>query len=148
MFKVARTWSITFRLRVKQITDSFLHQLKDSILNDHAEEINLGNCAISCDGLQHLCWDKLKYIGFEGANLTGNLLIVSEGNFIKCVSIFRHGVRQETRQSQIHPVDNYHIVITNLNGKRNNPSDQHTHKTCFLRFTQSSSTLLEKLFTL
>lgn len=63
-----------------QITDAFLRQMADSRFNECLEEINLGGCAVTSDGLKHLRWDKLKYIGFEGANLTDMEFVKKLGN--------------------------------------------------------------------
>lgn len=65
---------------VQQITDGFLCEMEDSRFNEHLDEINLGGCAVTNEGLKHLRWDKLKYIGFEGANLTDMEFVKKLGN--------------------------------------------------------------------
>uniref|UniRef100_A0A336L558 CSON003448 protein n=1 Tax=Culicoides sonorensis TaxID=179676 RepID=A0A336L558_CULSO len=47
------------------ITDKGIAHIENSELENHLEDFNVKYCNISCAGLNHLRWDKIKYIGFE-----------------------------------------------------------------------------------
>lgn len=55
-----------------KVTDTFLVGIKGGCVADHLEEINLCHCAVTSAGLKQLQWDKMKYIGFEGAVIDGH----------------------------------------------------------------------------
>ncbi|XP_063696958.1 protein AMN1 homolog isoform X2 [Culicoides brevitarsis] len=47
------------------ISDTGIIHIENSELENHLEDFNVKYCNISCAGLNHLRWDKIKYIGFE-----------------------------------------------------------------------------------
>lgn len=49
-------------------------ELQETHFNDYIEEINLGQCSITSKGLKCLRWEQIKYIGFEGAVITGIII--------------------------------------------------------------------------
>lgn len=51
------------------ITDHFLFELKDSVFNDHVEDINLSDCNVSSNGLMHVKWDNIKFVGIKNTAL-------------------------------------------------------------------------------
>lgn len=51
------------------ISDIGICHIENSELENHLEDFNVKYCNISCAGLNHLRWDKIKYIGFEVVDL-------------------------------------------------------------------------------
>lgn len=47
------------------ISDNGICHIENSELENYLEDFNVKYCNISCAGLNHLRWDKIKYIGFE-----------------------------------------------------------------------------------
>lgn len=47
------------------ISDIGIGYIENSELENYLEDFNVKSCNISCAGLNHLRWDKIKYIGFE-----------------------------------------------------------------------------------
>ncbi|XP_050096992.1 protein AMN1 homolog [Anopheles aquasalis] len=66
------------------ITDKFLKAIANEKCGKSLEDLNVGHCAITRDGLATLPWDTIKYIGFEGCNIE-DLEIVGFGKHLKYI---------------------------------------------------------------
>ncbi|XP_058059155.1 F-box/LRR-repeat protein 15-like [Anopheles bellator] len=66
------------------ITDKFLKAIANEQCGKSLEDLNVGHCAITRDGLAALPWDTIKYIGFEGCSIE-DLDIVGFGKHLKYI---------------------------------------------------------------
>lgn len=66
------------------ITDRFLKAIANERCGKALEDLNVGHCAITSDGLAALPWDTIKYIGFEGCSIE-DLEIVGFGKHLKYI---------------------------------------------------------------
>ncbi|XP_058129468.1 F-box/LRR-repeat protein 20-like [Anopheles ziemanni] len=66
------------------ITDKFLKAIANERCGKTLEDLNVGHCPITSDGLAALPWDTIKYIGFEGCSIE-DLDIVGFGKHLKYI---------------------------------------------------------------
>ncbi|XP_049289289.1 F-box/LRR-repeat protein 20-like [Anopheles funestus] len=66
------------------ITDKFLKSIANERCGKTLEDLNVGHCPITSDGLSALSWNTIKYIGFEGCNIE-DLEIVGFGKHLKYI---------------------------------------------------------------
>ncbi|XP_053676079.1 uncharacterized protein LOC128726298 [Anopheles nili] len=75
---------VRLNLSHTSITDKFLKAIANERCGKTLEDLNVGHCPISSDGLSALPWDTIKYIGFEGCSIE-DLDIVGFGKHLKYI---------------------------------------------------------------
>ncbi|XP_041780815.1 F-box/LRR-repeat protein 20-like [Anopheles merus] len=75
---------VRLNLSYTSITDKFLKTIANERCGKTLEDLNVGHCPITSDGLKALSWNTIKYIGFEGCSIE-DLEIVGFGKHLKYI---------------------------------------------------------------